>query len=258
MNWVMRESGFVLALSWRILAVIISLISLLGTVDGYSGERAPLMESKFVDQHTPEELVSELSKGQYEVSAKYLLFKYYMDHANYNMALRAAIKMVELSPKEGKAHAALGYIYFQLDRFEEALPEFKKAYQMNHVDSVIPLVVIMYMRSGDFMAEAAPYIPALEKLRLSNIDAYQPLMMYGMKLDAVSRRKFSERIFNGVNFGDLIDNEKVEEWLLLFFKSLGDINSVSGIEKAKTDKAMKTKEPARSTTSNDKSTGTGH
>lgn len=188
-----------------------------------------------------------VSHPEYDPSQKscYLLIKMYFVSGHRDYAMRAAKKLIELKPKEGKAFEMVGFLLLADGRTAEAIQPLKTAYALGDEDAVILLTQAILLQDKPI----DEYVDALQRLKLVDMDAYKPLLIsIGIMKAAPARKAFLDRVLDGANFYELVKNDDIYTLLLRVYTLLGDQDGIKKTQECRAwVEANKMGEPTNST-----------
>lgn len=181
------------------------------------------------EDSNPEANVTKLVEMEGRVSEEgpYLLIDRYFGRGQPEYAIRAAKKLVELRPQDGKAWGVLGFSLIKIGRGDEAVDILKRSISFGYEKSAVYLAFHLESSGANF----SEYIPLLLKIRSNHRDAYKPLLVYTLSIENADERKgFAESVLRETNLADLVEDKEIVDMLTRYFESVSDNQSVKKIK----------------------------
>lgn len=159
--------------------------------------------------------------------ARYVYIHNYFARGEFDNAIRAAKKLTELVPKDGKAFGLLGVMQFTAGRSEEAVPSLQSAIHLGDEKSV----VVLGLALCDQGKPIDDYVDRLQAMRLVDVDAYMPLLLHAFRIESKAKRgDFVERTLRGRDLSELCVRDDIFEVLVRLYKSLDAAEKIKEIE----------------------------
>lgn len=135
-----QENAVGLPLSWRI-AIVVAVVLIVGF---FVYQFGPVR----IGSESNNEAVANQTDATF-VEAQFQTGNDYYESGQYEQAIAAYKKVIELDPTHQAAYANLGVVYYQQQQFDLAISQYKKALELKSDDTEVAYnLAVLYLRQG--------------------------------------------------------------------------------------------------------------
>ena len=197
-----------LTLGWRI-AVIVAVVLLVGI---FAYQISPTRTDLEPEVTAADQTDTTSAQAQFQIGNDYY------ESGQYEQAIAAYKKVIELDPTYQAAYANLGVVYYQQQQFDLAISQYEKALELKSDDTEVAYnLAVLYLRQGlqqtppnpELLDQAVTQLKQVQELTPNLAESYFSLGVAYMNLNqkAEARQAF-ERF---LSFDSVQDPQAIQE-----------------------------------------------